>query len=135
MYAIPNNLLITPEMYGSHDIKDIDVNNNEVTAVRELVAAKAGKYTIDTPFNWNNPPQVASNADHWCLIAECRLWAADPNDKDEWPHQKQAALPTQADLIAWILGNPTVALRNISWTVNPNASSQIWQVNCSVPCK
>lgn len=136
LYAIPNSLLITPEMYGPFGIMELDTSNNPVLAVRELNAPAAGNYTVDTAFNWLNPPpvtQVDPNSSHYCLIAEYRLWAKDPIDKDYWPHQK--GLPTGADVTMWILNNPAVAWRNVSWSSNPNAPTDMWQVNCSVPGK
>lgn len=134
LYAIPNSLLITPEMYGPWGITELDINNNPVLAIRELIADTPGVYTVDTPFNWLNPPpvkQVNPNSDHYCLIAEYRLWDADPINKDLWPHQK--GLPTGADLTLWILSNPAIAWRNVSWTSNPSAPSEVWQVNCAIP--
>lgn len=136
MYAIPSSLVITPEMYGPYGITELDVNNDTVLAVRELIAKGPGIQTITTPFNWLNPPPVTEvnpNSDHYCLIAEYRAWAKDPIDKDLWPHQK--GLPTGADLALWVLSNPAVAWRNVAWTSNPNAPTEIWQVDCAVPCK
>ncbi|KAH7106509.1 hypothetical protein BKA62DRAFT_687340 [Auriculariales sp. MPI-PUGE-AT-0066] len=135
LYAIPNNLLITPDMYSANGITEMDINNNPVLAVRELNAPAAGTYTIDTPFNMANPKPVKtidSNSDHYCLIAEWRQWASDPINKPYWPHQ-DVEIKTGSDFVNWILSNPAVAWRNMSWTSNPNAPTEMWQVNCAVP--
>ncbi|TDL16741.1 hypothetical protein BD410DRAFT_844164 [Rickenella mellea] len=134
LYAIPAALLIVPEMYGQHVIQDVDTLGNTTTAVREVIATDPGPLTIDTPFNWFRPPPVRSidpNSDHYCLIAEARLWTPDPLDRDLWPHQM--GLPTGSDVTNWVLGTPTVAWRNVSWVQNPDAPTFSWQTNMTVP--
>ncbi|TDL14744.1 hypothetical protein BD410DRAFT_832964 [Rickenella mellea] len=134
LYAIPSALLIVPEMYGKHSIQDVDTFGNTTTAIREVIATDSGPLTIDTPFNWFQPPppqSVDPSSDHYCLIAEARLWTADPLDRPLWPHQM--GLPTGSDVTNWVLGTPTVAWRNVSWVHNPDAPTLSWQTNMTVP--
>ena len=58
LYAIPNSLLITPNVYSSYPIMEMDASNNPVLAVRELDAGAPGEYVIENAFNWVNPPPV-----------------------------------------------------------------------------
>ncbi|EGO00881.1 hypothetical protein SERLA73DRAFT_71853 [Serpula lacrymans var. lacrymans S7.3] len=134
LYAIPNNLLIYPANYGQHVISEVDVNGNKVAAIRDLVLTKPGPCAVDNPFNFFNPVDPKTlGSDHYCLIGEARLWAADPDDKPLWPHQ--VALSTGSDIVSWILNTPTVANRNNAFVNNPDAATQDWQVNITVPAE
>ncbi|TDL16731.1 hypothetical protein BD410DRAFT_844155 [Rickenella mellea] len=131
LYAIPNSLLIVPEMYGEHVIQDVDTSGNPVTAIREVITTASGPVTVDMPFNWFKPAPVPSGSSHYCLIAEARLWTADPLDRPPWPHQ--TALPTGSDITNWVLNTPTVAWRNVSLVSNSDAPTFAWETNVTIP--
>ncbi|TDL16739.1 hypothetical protein BD410DRAFT_831879 [Rickenella mellea] len=133
LYGIPSAIIIAPQMYGTFPIQDVN-SSGRTTAIREVIATESGPLTVDMPFNWFNPPPpqtVEPNSDHYCLIAEARLWTADPNDRPPWPHQ--IPLLTGSDVTSWVLGTPTVAWRNVKWVSNPNAPTLEWQTNITIP--
>jgi hypothetical protein len=132
LYAIPCNLLIYPANYGQNQIMEMDGGGNSVAAIREIKLSRPGPGAVDNPFNFFNPIDPNTlGSDHYCLIAEARKWVKNPQDKPLWPHQ--VMLSTGADITGWILNTPTAAQRNTSFMKNPDAPSQIWQVNVTVP--
>ncbi|TDL16745.1 hypothetical protein BD410DRAFT_613226 [Rickenella mellea] len=134
LYAVPNGLRIFLEAYDQFAILDVDAFGNLIPATREVIATGPGPVTIDTPFNWFNPPPVQlvdPNSDHYCLVAEARLWTPNPNDRPLWPHRMP--LPPGSDFTSWVLGTPTVASRNVNWMSNPNAPTSEFQTNITIP--
>jgi hypothetical protein len=58
MVAPTRSLYFQPSQYSSNGIMEMDINNNPTLAVRELNITTPGQYTVDTPFNFANPPPV-----------------------------------------------------------------------------
>jgi hypothetical protein len=125
LYAVPNTMVLYPEMYGNEPVMDVGPDGRKI-AIRDFTTKTPGPHVIDDPFNFFNPTSPASKGfDHYCLIAEARI------PGDVWPHEDP--LPTGYDITNWLLNNPNIAQRNVYWTESFDDPTQIWQTNASIP--
>jgi len=137
VFGVPNSMLIHPLQYGPLGLNDIDPNTGgQITAFRSYSTNSAGGFVVPNPFNMVNPPPpgtLSAGSDHYCLVAES---LPDPTEDDPvplWPHEESGNFTTGAEFTAWVLTEPRVAWRNMSYVTNPDAPEWLLQTSFIIP--
>ena len=132
LFYVTGSIFLHPILYSqpSHVVFDADPNTGDpVTAIRPYQSSQPQALVITRPFTMDNlrSPQD-DGADHYCLIAE---QLAD--GEDEWPHEKIDNFSTSSEFLTWLLNEPGVCWRNVSYVSNPNPDDQTLQTSFQIP--
>jgi len=128
LFCIPNEVLLYPQLYAKYSVQDLDDDDNPYTAIRHFSSKSAGVIVLNDPFNVFDPPDPGSgdpDSRHYCLVAEARA-----SSDDDWPHEDP---PTGADLAKWVLNNPNMIERNVSWSDRTGDNEITWQAGLTIP--
>lgn len=111
LYYSPSNLLMAPGLWSENVL-----NTENGAGFGNVSAAQTGQYVVgDSPFIW--VPQPPPDNTHYCMVARLTT-DANPNP-----------IPTNVssfdDFVAYIVGNPGTAWRNVTFVGTPPDWSKV----------